>query len=831
MTFEEFCSLTDLEKLIVVEIQPRKEIEAEAWSEESQHQDIAHSDSPHLDTPHSDGTSHGDTSHADVAHVDTPAHADHGDTHYDHNDGGYLDHWQDWWWDNAHSDTPHSDTPHSDHSDHSDNPHSDVAYGDVDHADQTDYIYSIPFSWGEVVKLTERVSEHCDEYDRKFSKSDLFSALGSFLYDCENQILWIHTSENDAPDTLCSSGSGSGSSCSGYKYCLLAFFWIGLCNYQPKEPSAETPIIAFEPQDSLCGPIYYLPYLPSDAIGSCRASVGEYHIGDIPTFDIDIKLNNDGFFYRAFNELYFENARIEVKIGDIRALYDDLAVFFTGVVRRKDIDDNSFFLNCKDTRQGAFREIPLTRYDDAFIAAHPNIDPNAKGWPIPIAFGLCYDYNPVCIDSINFIYKLCAYPINSVLAVYKDGAALILGVDYNVDLAAAEITLLANPGNSKITADIEGILCDMTTGLYSTNLADFLYFVLNVLNEIPAADLDAASFLALKAARTATCGWMLKDPTATKDFIRILQVSGLFHLIPDLRRKFRCTYYSAGAESDTPEFLQDEMAKDPPFRRALDTERIREKVIINYRYSPNTGKWRSVESSFPKTICRFDEHEAVSIDTVLVVDSEAKTIADLHLAMLCYPGDYAVGRLNSRLLAMLPTEKIILNKIIEMEQDELIRIFDNECFLLLSLDKSLVDGRVDIIAINNAQAAGEYHTDTPHADHTDGSHEDGSHSDHDDTYSDHDDILHADAPHSDAPHEDVPHGDYSDYDDNWDPPHHDDHMDHEDDPYQDHTDSTPHEDVSHEDHNDYYDAPHEDGAHADHSDYWHEDSPHGDAEY
>jgi len=675
-------------------------------------------------------------------------------------------------------------------------------------------IYGTSFTWGEPV----RVTENAIDYYWKATKDECYATPGSFYFDPDAQYLWIHTSDGDAPNEIL---SGSVSGAGGSKYCIMVYFWICLTNYQPKLPSADTPIIDFIPQDATL-PVYYLPYLPPDALGSVRQAIGEYHVGDVIINDADLKANNDGFWYKVINECYLENAIIEAKVGDIRASYAELALFFTGFIRNKDVTDEQISFSCKDRRMGRFRDIPLTRFDKT-LAKYANLEDGADGQVIPIPFGRCYGCNPVCIDTVNNIYKPSAYAVNAITAVYDENGTPLA---YVADAPNGEFTLGAPPAG-EVICDIEGILCDMTTGLYSANIADLLYYLLVNLNDIPATEIDVPSFLALKAARGQTIGyWAGGDgnPIHTLDVLRIFQMTGMFHLVPNLSNLFEVRWFEAGSDSLTPIFYQDEF---PLIGRRLDADRIRQKVVVNYRYNPSTQKWLSAVAVADKTIYRFSEHEIQTINTALVVQAEADSLAQLHLDLLRFPGDFAFGRLPARSLNMLPAEKIILNKLIVMETGEIITVFQAAVYRLFSLDKNLETGEAEILAINESQATGNYHADVPHVDsYSDIPHGDGHGDSHMDSHADQYDDWHIDT--------------Y--YDSHGDSVHTDFHEDHADGgPYFDSYLDIPHSDIPHWDqHGDYHldehiddyvdeysDLPHQDYLHVDS----HSDIPHSDAEY
>lgn len=83
-----------------------------------------------------------------------------------------------------------------------------------------------------------------------------------------------------------------------------------------------------------------------------------------------------------------------------------------------------------------------------WTADYPNLDPNAEGRPIPIGWGEIKNIKPVCIDTSQMKFKLMdnyGRAIKSVDQVKSGEDVLSADLDYEVDLANAEITIRGTP--------------------------------------------------------------------------------------------------------------------------------------------------------------------------------------------------------------------------------------------------------------------------------------------------------------------------------------------------------------------------------------------------
>ena len=128
-------------------------------------------------------------------------------------------------------------------------------------------------------------------------------------------------------------------------------------------------------------------------------------------------------------------------------------------------------------------KLPKTRYKWAAGVApnYPNLEERADGAPIPIAYGDLHDVVPVCIDTVDHVYKIADHAIHSLDEVRTDTETLDPG-DYTPDLAIAEFTL------DKETPFLES--------------GTTYYFVLDA-----DCSVDAAKHLHLKRYDAAVCGY------------------------------------------------------------------------------------------------------------------------------------------------------------------------------------------------------------------------------------------------------------------------------------------------------------------------------------
>lgn len=469
--------------------------------------------------------------------------------------------------------------------------------------------------------------------------------------------------------------------------------------------------------------------------------------------------------------------------------------------------------------------------------------------------------------NANFVYENNDIETDMVV----DTLPLWVGIQCTAELLDGEFTLLFDPGDGLVTCDARGIQdgfnmsTGLATGLYSEMVADHLFFILHILNDIPVASINLSSFRDLSFARTQAVAWYLDTDTPTIDFNRLLQKTSIYHFLPLNDGTFAAKYYQKVVPAGTLELRNYDHAG---FKKTRPSSGVFRDIILKYDKDPTTGIWLTVQHTENTVQQNYKTKEPYTIETALRDATEAAQILAFYVSLLKAPPTKIETSIPMIGAAVLPTDKLYNNRDI-VADGKAVTISTDEVYVILQTRKDFNAGRVGLTAqldtqlstfavyadIDYQDIAHVDHSDTIHADggygdHTDENYEDIAHNDHDDNM--HNDILYGDAEHTD--HQDGP------YYDDWGPfnlPHVDetynDHNDiaqvnytdnnHEDVIHADHTDSThSHEDyayldATHEDHQDgpYYDdyatvnIPHGDSTYNDHSDIDHQDLQHTDA--
>lgn len=611
-------------------------------------------------------------------------------------------------------------------------------------------------------------------------------------------------------------------------------------------------------------PMPYRAIIPQGGAPQITQSVGDYYIGDVAFSAGELRYGNDGWWYAALENYIWHLKEFWLKAGAIDSEYSELGTLFWGRTSRPVVTDKEATFEIVDAREGLLGSLPAAFYD---LDTYPNMNPNDVGKPIPILFGELDNITPVCIDTTTFKHKIAGHALEAISAVYKAGVALTVTVKYTVDLANGEFTLLADPESNVITCKAKGAKCKIQDGTYSNVGADILYAVLTTFNSpaIPKSMIDLESFLDLRATRTQPLAAYITGGS-TLDFIRKLQDSNVFHLIPLANGTFGAFRYASGTTGNETRIDQLDMAS---FELSYDTAPVRKSVIVKYGQDPTTQNWLAEQVTDARIGYRYDQAEILEKETLLTVDSDAALLAQFFLNIIRSPEKRVAGSVPALLLGHRPAEKIVISKAIRDGEGVTQTVLSEEVYRALTLVKNAGPATVELEAVLDIQTTGAMHNNVSHVDthsdsHTDVPHEDvhgdSGHLDHQDGYphaDSYDDTPYADVKHIDIhgdTHTDIAHGDT--HTDTHTDVHANVHNDfYYDDPYFDHSDgiyedvahgnthgdqhSDAHQDVhanaSHTDgvhtdaHADTYQDTHTDIAHVDkHYDREHRDMPHGD---
>jgi hypothetical protein len=670
--------------------------------------------------------------------------------------------------------------------------------------------HSTPFAYGEVVELQVNGTA----LTRRLTLALCEANNNSYYHDFFGGILHVRIGANADPDAYISPD---------YTYNIVAFIWKGIANRGG---------VVFIPEDCTY-PIQYDPTLKANSLSQLTATIADHFESAMESSFGGLSITNaEGWWYAGIDDWFWNNKDLRVRIGEVGDTYAALEKIFIGKVRNPVISDDAVNFEIVDNREGQLQSIPPLHYD---VATYANLNVDAIGRPIPVLFGQKTNITPVCIDTVNYIFKIsqthfgaAVFEMQAVDAVYFKGAALSLTTHYTVDLHNGEITLTFAPADGIITVDAKGIkgqfnmATGAATGVYSENVADHWFFVLNVLNSIPVAKINLLSFSELQAARTQAVAWYLDEDTPTIDFNRLLQQTSLYHFLPLADGTFAARYYRKTVPVGTLE-LRNFDHKD--FKKSKPSEGVFRDINLKYAKDPTTGLWKTLVHTQASTEQDHGTKEPFVAGTALRDDAEAAAVLAFYVALLKDPPTKIDTSISLIGAGMLPTDKIYNNRDI-VADGKAITIDTDAVYVILQTRKNFADGRVGLTAQLDTQLAiytvhaDSAHQDVAHADHSDTVHNDAAHSNHTDN------VPHADIAHVDSVHVDAS---YTDHDDHADgvPPYGDEPPPYSDNYHSDHSDNT-HIDIAHADsaHVDtpYSDEPHEDSAHSDHTDTLHTDS-------
>ncbi len=284
------------------------------------------------------------------------------------------------------------------------------------------------------------VEENGTEYSEVADIVECQDTSSSWFYNFSEKKLYVHTSTNESPSTR----EGND-----YKFCILAHCAFGFTANQSDDNRVIYPIMGSKHE------VCYLPYLSQDIISEISETIGDFFVGTVEYNSGTINFINPAWFYWAFQVFIWVSGMVYIIVGAKDVDYENFIRVGTGIINGCSVDDKIASISIAD-----FRQFYLSKaIPNQFFTSdtYPNIEPSSINLPIPLVFGRCNNVPCVCIDYINFKYKITNYKIHSVLNVYKGDYILIPGADYMVDLENAEITLYEDAGDSLITADVEGI--------------------------------------------------------------------------------------------------------------------------------------------------------------------------------------------------------------------------------------------------------------------------------------------------------------------------------------------------------------------------------------
>jgi hypothetical protein len=520
----------------------------------------------------------------------------------------------------------------------------------------------------------------------KLSSTALTS--GSFYHDVANQKLYLRASDDSSPNV------------NGYNY--IGFSWFGFCDRQPDDNRID---FAIQGENS----DYYYPYLDTESMPSINQSVNEFYLKNIVNSFGGLKFSGASFFYDLKDKYEFNNIDVYIKYGNVDDSYSSFVTFFHGLAKDPKWSDNGFSFNLSDLRLREFGSIPPGRYN---TTDYPKLDTASTDLPIPVLLGNKTNITPVEINTETFTYKITQTTFNGVTFdmqeltnVYKGGVLQTVTTDYTVDLTNGEFTMLVDPGDSIITCDAKGLQIEynfsteLYTGNYSQNIAEITFFVLNILDEIDKSLIDLDSFDNLKTrAAQLICGDYIQQEIKTSEYIPILQSTGTFHLISDSDGKIKLSQYrTTGTVQKS--FVDSDYLKG--FNFGDDTKSFFVRIIINYDLDPTGGNYKeSISDNESQSNPRYRYQENRTKDPINTIVTSEESASDLAVFYKDFfetiPVKIQFRSTNFDYFSLLPTDKISITRSYLDETGTQKFNFQDINFIILSINKNIVKGTVNI---------------------------------------------------------------------------------------------------------------------------------------
>lgn len=235
---------------------------------------------------------------------------------------------------------------------------------------------------------------------------------------------------------------------------------------------------------------------------------------DVPNYSSTLNEQLSGFSSPAVGEIVIDNSNgvrdswlddawdgrtYRLYLGDPSWIKSDYRLMVSGVV--DDISAKSIrtlSLRTKDKQHLLSRSV-CTSYVTGSTAN--------KDQRMPVCYGECYNIQPVLINSATFTYAVHDGAVNSIVAVYEDGAAK----GFTANNGAGTFTL-SSAAAGRITCDVQG---SKTSGTYVSTTADIVKRILTERTSITAGNIDSTSISNFNTAVPGAVGFYAQDSTTT----------------------------------------------------------------------------------------------------------------------------------------------------------------------------------------------------------------------------------------------------------------------------------------------------------------------------
>lgn len=154
------------------------------------------------------------------------------------------------------------------------------------------------------------------------------------------------------------------------------------------------------------------------------------------------------------------------------------------------MDDSDFTLNVQEAKVLLDAIFPSTIYN---TNTYPNIDPNAIGSPVPLAYNVLHGIKPILIDQVNLVFQVASHPIVSfdgVRVLDKTTGVWVVKNFASTNTATAQFTM--SPSDYAVGGDISVDISGMAkgNGQLMNNPADIIKDIITRLGQ----SVDSAGF-------------------------------------------------------------------------------------------------------------------------------------------------------------------------------------------------------------------------------------------------------------------------------------------------------------------------------------------------
>lgn len=302
-------------------------------------------------------------------------------------------------------------------------------------------------------------------------------------------------------------------------------------------------------------------------------------------------INSDKFF-DSLDSLYWDNGTAVFKMGidtpQAEMPYADYVNVGTWRVDGTETTGDLFTLKLRELKTNLEKSIPLNTFTRE---AYPQIDKNAVGQPIPLAYGTIYGAKPILIDTAAKRLKVADHAILCFLeARAETSQGVWTRVNFvSTDNANAEFTLGADwNGSDPLSVDFCGR--KTSAGKLMTNPSDVVKDILSIVGE---SNLASASFtksysaLKVGAFDTGEENTLFKPSlyiSSTTPALRVIgevnRVAGSFLYI-DFDGKWHYEVFTPQPGSVVAHFTDTDILEGS-FKRIVDVSRLYSKVNVRF---------------------------------------------------------------------------------------------------------------------------------------------------------------------------------------------------------------------------------------------------------